>query len=278
MITLWHWHTEPLLVGGVLAVVWLYGMLMGPLRHWVDPEALFPKRTVFYFILAVTSFYLAVGSPLDAIGETYLFSAHMLQHNVIMYVTAVFTVLALPGWLVDGLLDRVPRTAAVLRWLTRPLPAGFIFTFIFCGWHVPRLYEWALQDRAVHTLEHLTMYGASVLMLWPAMSTSQLLPRASWGTQILYVFVLMVAQIPLFGILTFAEYPFYPTYEFAPRLIEGFEPLEDQVLGGLLMKVANMIVSLVLMGRAFFIWNRMAMERDRAQAYARLVSRRAQGV
>lgn len=274
MITIWHWHTEPFLVGGVLVVVWIYGMLVGPLRHWIDPEALFPRRAAIWFGLGVSSFYLAVGSPLDAAGEVYLFSAHMLQHNVIMYITPIFTILALPGWMVDGVLDRFPRITAGLRWLTQPVPAGFIFTVIFCGWHVPRLYEWALQDKVVHTIEHLTMYGASVLMLWPILSTSRLLPPARWGTHILYIGVLMVAQIPLFGILTFAEYPFYPTYEFAPRLIPGFDPLEDQVAGGLMMKVANMILSLAVMGRAFYLWNREASEREPVQRRTRFAAGR----
>lgn len=263
MLSIWHWHTEPMLLGGILVVVWLYGMLVGPLRRWVDPEALFPRSSVCWFAGAVLSFYLAVGSPLDAAGENFLFSAHMVQHNVLMYVTAVLTILALPGWFVDGLLGKVPRVTAVLRALLHPALAGFVFTFVFCGWHAPALYEWALQDRAVHTLEHLTMWGASVMMLWPVLSRSSLLPASDWGVHILYLFVLMVAQIPLFGVLTFAEYPLYPTYEYAPRLIESLDPLQDQVLGGLLMKVANMILSLVLIGRAFMIWNARAVDTDR---------------
>lgn len=263
MLSIWHWHTEPLLLGGVLVVIWAYGMLVGPLRGWIDPEALFPKKAVAWFVAGVTSFYLAVGSPLDAAGENFLFSAHMVQHNLLMYVSAVFTIFALPGWFVDGLLDKAPRVTAALRPLVHPLVAGFLFTFVFCGWHAPALYEWALRDRGVHTLEHLTMYGASVLMLWPVLSPSRLLPPANWGVHVLYLFVLMVAQIPLFGILTFAEYPLYPTYEYAPRLFAGLDPLQDQVLGGLLMKVANMLISLVLIGRAFVIWNNQATATDR---------------
>lgn len=263
MISIWHWHTEPFLLGGILAVVWIYGMLVGPLRRWIDPEATFPRREVAFFGFGVLSFYLAVGSPLDAMGENFLFSAHMVQHNVLMYVTAVLTILAIPEWLVDGLLDRTPLLTRLLRRLLHPVLAGFIFTFTFCGWHAPSLYEWALHDKAVHSIEHLTMYGASVMMFWCLLSPSRLLPQSNWGVHILYIFLLMVAQIPLFGILTFAEYPFYPTYEFAPRLFPALDPLQDQVLGGLIMKVGNMIVSLILIGRAFYIWNAQATAADR---------------
>ncbi len=255
MISIWHWHTEPALIGGILAVVWIYGMLVGPLRPWVDPLAAFPRKEVVYFAFGILSFYIAVGSPLDAIGENFLFSAHMLQHNILMYVTPILTFLALPGWLIDGLLSKSKHALAVARVVFNPVFAGASFTLVFSGWHFPFLYEWALQDRLVHAIEHLTMYGVSMMMLWAIRSRSRLVPALPWGVQILYIFLLMVAQIPLFGILTFAEDVLYPTYELAPRLIQGLDPLQDQVLGGLIMKISNMILSIYLMGRAFYYWN-----------------------
>lgn len=249
-----HWHTEPSLLIGILLVVWLYAMLIVPLRQELDPCAGFPVRPSIWFGLGVVSFYLAVGSPLDALGEGFLFSAHMVQHNILMYITAVLTVLALPAWLVDGLLDRFPRAYPVVRFLVHPVVAGFCFTMVFCGWHFPALYEAALHDKRIHMLEHVTLYVVSVQMLWPVLSRSRLLPQVNWGAQILYIFLLMVAQIPLFAILTFSPEVLYPTYELAPR-ITFLDPMADQVLGGLLMKIANMILSLVLIGRAFYSWN-----------------------
>jgi len=255
MIEWVHWHTEPALLIGILAVTWAYLLLVGPLRDKVDAAAAWPRAATAWFVAGVVSFYIAVGSPLDAMGENFLFSAHMLQHNILMYITAVFTILALPGWLVDGLLGRSRAALRVARWLFHPLVAGVSFTFTFSVWHFPVLYEAALHDKVIHMVEHLTMYGASVQMLWPLLSRSRLVPRINWGVQILYLFVLMVAQIPLFGILTFSPEVLYPTYELAPR-ITFLDPQSDQVLGGLMMKVANMVVSLGLLGRAFYHWSK----------------------
>lgn len=255
MVEWTHWHTEPALLGGILAVVWLYFVAIIPLRDWIAPEARFPRAEAACFVAAVVSFYLAVGSPLDALGEGFLFSAHMVQHNILMYITAVLTIYAIPAWLIDGLLERSPSTMRFAQILLRPACAGFIFTFVFCVWHFPVLYEAALHDKVVHMVEHLTMYGSSVLMLWPLLSRSKSLPACAWGAQILYLFLLMVAQIPLFAILTFSPEVLYPTYELAPRVIPALDPKSDQVLGGLLMKIANMVVSLSLMGRAFYCWS-----------------------
>jgi len=254
MIKWAHWHTEPALLVGILVVVWVYLVVIGPIRERIDARAGYPRRELYWFIAGVLSFYLAVGSPLDAMGENFLFSAHMVQHNILMYATALFTVLAVPGWLIDGLLERSRTFSRIFRFLTHPLIAGFCFTFTFCIWHFPVLYVAALQDKVMHMVEHLTMYGTSVLMLWPVMNRSQKSPQMNYGLQILYIFVLMVAQIPLFGILTFSTEILYVPYELAPR-ISSLDPMSDQVLGGLLMKVANMVISLFLMGRAFILWN-----------------------
>lgn len=250
-----HWHTEPALLIGILLVTWAYLLLIGPYRDKVSPQAAYPKAELGWFLAGVVSFYVAVGSPLDATGEGFLFSAHMVQHNILMYVTALFTVLAFPAWLVDGLLSRSAIALRIFRFLLHPVVAGVCFTFTFCVWHFPVLYEAALHDKVLHMIEHLTMYGSSVMMLWPVITRSKLIPRMNWGVQILYIFLLMVAQIPLFGILTFSTEVLYPTYELAPRIC-FLDPMSDQVLGGLLMKVANMLISLWLIGRAFYMWNR----------------------
>lgn len=253
MISIWHWHTEPALLGGILLVAWIYLALVGPLRDWISPLTEFPRRESFWFVMAVIWFYIAVGSPLDALGENYLFSAHMLQHMVLMYPVALFTIWAIPQWLVDGLLAKSRLATGVCRILLHPVTAGVSFTFVFTIWHFPALYEAALHNKRLHMLEHLTMYLVSIQMFWPIWSRSKIIPRMHCGMHPIYIFLLMVAQLPLFAILTFATEVLYPTYELAPRVID-LEPLPDQVLGGLIMKVSNMIVSLIAIGRAFYFW------------------------
>lgn len=268
-----HWHNEPLLLGGILAVVWAYAVLVGPLRRWLDPEVQFPRKQVWFFGAAVVSFYLAVGSPLDAAGENFLFSAHMVQHNILMYGTALLTIWALPEWLVDAVLGRSRTLRVLARFFTHPMVAGFLFTLIFNGWHAPVLYESALRHRDIHTLEHLTMYGSSVLMCWPLIGKSTYLPRLHPGLQMLYLFLLMVVQIPLFAILTFAPEVLYTTYEYAPRLLPFLDPLEDQRMGGLIMKVANMVFSLSFIAYAFHRWQ-IESEANLTPAQVRIAYRR----
>lgn len=255
MVEFYHWHNEPLLVGGILLFAWAYAMLTGPLRErWFGRRPL-PPHCPWCFYGSLVLFYLTVGSPLDALGEGFLFSAHMVQHNLLMYACPPLFLLGLPEWMIDAAFVRFGGLRKAVHVLTRPVFAGFCFTFAFSIWHLPDFYEAALQIKWLHMVEHLTMAATSLQMWWGFLAPSRLIPRFHTGTQIIYLFALMVVQIPLFAALTFESQVLYDTYRWAQR-ITPLSAHEDQVLGGLIMKVANMVVSLGLMAKVFLTWER----------------------
>src|SRR5436190_21423169 len=106
MIDWRHWHNEPWLIGGLVLVGWLWAVLAGPGRIRLAPGTPFPRRQAGFFYVALLIFYFAVGSPLDQIGERFLFSAHMLQHQLLIYPAAVLFLLGIPSWMLDPLLSR----------------------------------------------------------------------------------------------------------------------------------------------------------------------------
>lgn len=250
-----HWHTEPLLVLTVVAASWAHAMACGPLRARLAPGSPYPVGAAVRFHLGVLAAYLAVGSPLDQVGESYLFSAHMLQHMLLIYVAAPLVVSGLPPEILDPWLERSPRTRRVLGRITHPLFAGTLFTVIFSCWHFPELYEWALRDRLVHVVEHWCVFLAALLLVWPLSTRSRQLPRLGHGAAILYSVALMVADLPLWAALIFGDQPLYDTYRLAPR-ITGLDPLQDQVLGAAFMKIFNEVFSLWHMGVAWVLWYR----------------------
>ncbi len=243
-----------MLVGGILFTCWLYSIIIGPLRERISRTASFPKREAWYFGLGMVTFYLAVGSPLDALGEGFLFSAHMFQHNVLMYISPLFIVLGIPGWLVDRAARKSKTFRIFFRLLVHPVIAGVAFTLSFSIWHFPQLFESALRSKPAHALEHMTMFLSSILMWWNICSRSKQFPPLQYGLQILYFFVLMIAQTPVFGILTFAKSVLYPTYADAVRVLPNLDPIGDQMLGGFIMKFTNMVASIAVIGTAFYKW------------------------
>ena len=260
MIDWRHWHNEPLLVGGLVFLGWLWALLAGPLRARFGPGEPFPRRHAWFFYSSLVLFYLAVGSPLDQVGERFLFSAHMAQHLIIMYPVPVLLLCGLPSWMIDAGLDR-PAARRPLRWLLSPLVCGALTTLVIGLWHVPWLYEWALEDKVIHVVEHLMFFGVSVLFWWPILSPSRAFPPLSYGSRMLYIFCLEVAMTPLFAYVTFSDNTLYPTYEYAPRLFANFTPSDDQTLAGVTMKITGMLVSLVAFGYCFYRWSQTNQDR-----------------
>lgn len=255
MIDWRHWHNEPYLVGGLVLVGWLWAICAGPLRTRLAPDAPFPRGQAWRFYSGLLVFYLAVGSPLDQIAERSLFSAHMLQHQLLMYPAAILFLLGLPHWLIDPLLDRRALRGAV-GFLTRPVMCGILYSLIVGVWHAPLLYDLALRSKPVHVAEHLMFFGVSLLYWWPLLSPSRVFPRTSHAGQMLYLIAVIIGMTPLFAYVTFSHGILYPTYEFAPRLFPEITAADDQLLAGVMMKIIGMIVSLAAFTHTFYRWYR----------------------
>ena len=253
MIDWTHWHNEPYLVGGLIVLGWLYALCTGPLRPRFAANAPFPTSHAVKFYSALVIFYLAVGSPLDQIGERFLLTAHMVQHMLLMYPAAVLFLLGLPEWLVAPL-TRTPLLCSVLRRLTHPVVCALIYILTLSVWHTPPLYDLALQNKYVHVLEHVMFFVAALFYWWPVISPSPALPRLGYGQQMIYLLAVTIGMTPLFAFLAFADNILYPTYEYAPRLIANFSPMQDQLLGASVMKLGGLMVTFIALVVAFYRW------------------------
>src|SRR5713101_8181713 len=121
-LTQWNW--DPTIVIGAAVIVGLYVYAIGPLRKRRNFEPA-GKGQVFAFLLGVGLMFLALVSPLDELGDSYLFSAHMLQHLFLTIIGPPLLLLGTPAWLVKPLLHQ--RTAFLIaRGLTFPAVAFFL--------------------------------------------------------------------------------------------------------------------------------------------------------
>ena len=247
-----HWHTELLLLLLIVGIGWAYALSTGSLRHLIAPQAPFPLAHAIVFGIALLLGYLTIGSPLDQIGEDFLFFAHMIQHILLVYVVAPLVILGIPPYLQDFLLSKA-GIRKLFSFLTHPLVAGTLFTGLYTLWHHPLLYEAALRNKTLHIVEHASMFFPACFMWWCVLSQSTLCPRRPYPFLILYVFLLSLGQTPLFAFLVFSEEVLYPTYAFAPRIFD-LTPLDDQLLGGILMKLASMAMTLSVMIVCFTLW------------------------
>ncbi len=255
------WDWEPSVVAGIGILVCGYLLLTGPFRSRFTTSQPARPAQVAWFISGALVLFLALVSPLDFLGDHYLFSAHMAQHVLIALVAPPLLLLGTPQWLLRPLLCFPPvRFAAVT--LTRPLVAFALFNGVFLAWHLPSLYQAALQDETIHIFEHLLFIATGILNWWPVLSPLPELPRLSPPAKILYIFLEETPTAILSALLVFASVSFYTAYAAAPRVFD-LSPLADQQIAGFIMWVPGQLIYLAALSVVFFTWIR---DRERAES------------
>ena len=251
--SLWtHWggHADALVGLIVLELAYLLGV--GPLRDRYNLADEVDPKQVATFTTGVLVIFVAVASPIHAVSERYLFSVHMTQHMLLTLVAPPFLIWGTPDWLIRPLL-RPNWAFRLARYVTHPIAAFAAFNLIFSFWHVPALYNLSVTNHAVHFGEHFVMVASALLMWWPLTSNMPELPRISYPFQMVYLFGLSLAQIIVFGMLTFAREPIYQFYVNAPR-ISSITPLADQQIGAIIMKLGGGLLFIILLIVVFFRW------------------------
>ncbi|MGE3728431.1 MAG: cytochrome c oxidase assembly protein [Candidatus Sericytochromatia bacterium] len=248
----WTWRLEWGALLFLAFIGWGYYRLVQYARaQWGKSDA-FDRKKALAFFSGLALIYIAIASPIDSIGEKYLFSVHMFQHNLFMYPVVTLILIGIPGWMLELVFKQLPWLERIFKRLVHPIPACLIFNLVFGIWHIPFLYDWALRDRMVHNLEHLTFILGALLMWMPVRNPIENL-RLSFGFQMMYLGALTIAQMPVFAFVTFSRSVLYQTYELAPRLTV-LTAQGDQQLGGVLMKITGMLVFSIAFIRIFMAW------------------------
>ncbi|MGH2509386.1 MAG: cytochrome c oxidase assembly protein [Ktedonobacteraceae bacterium] len=252
------WNFAPSLLIGTALIIGLYLYALGPYHTRFYPAIPIKRGQTLAFIGGVLIMFLALVSPLDTLGDDYLFSAHMIQHLCLTTFAPPLLLLGLPEWMLEHLLNK--RTLfLLLKGLTWAPLAFFLYNADFFLWHAPLLYNATLENDTIHIFEHLTFIVLGILSWWPLLSPSRRLPRLSLGGQVLYIFANGMPAVLLGAGLTFSQ-PLYAPYLAAPR-IWGISPIVDQQLGGLIMWVPVNLFYIVVMSVIFIRW----MQKQEAQ-------------
>lgn len=241
------WSFDPLVVPLLLLSAVLYALGAARLLRRSQRARPIWRWRVAAFTLGWSMLIVALVSPLDGLSAA-LFSAHMVQHELLMIVVAPLLVLGRP--LAVWLWAFTPRGRAALgrvlhtpwlrwlwHWLTLPLTAWLLHALALWTWHVPRLFETALAHPWMHGLQH-TSFLASALLFWTTVLDRRPADpaHAGSGTAMLSLFTTMAHTTALGALLTLAPGLWYPFYAL-PTAALGFDPLQDQQLGGLVMWV-----------------------------------------
>ena len=254
--TLWGFEVHVSVLIGTVYLAALYLFSVGPAREkygwWPERASAWRKTS---YLGAVALIFFSLNGPLHTLSDQYLFSAHMVQHMLLMLVMPPFLILGIPPWLIRRAMKN-PGVARAARTLTNPVVAYLAYNVTFIGWHVPRMYNWALVSHDLHIVQHLMFISVAVMMWWPVVNPVRELERIPTGPLLMmYVFAFGIPSTILSAFITLSDSVFYPWYAAAPR-ISSLSPLEDQRLGGLIMWIPGMLIFWVGITAVFFRWTK----------------------
>jgi putative membrane protein len=243
-----HVYVDVLIVLGGLAGFYLTAAG----RHERETgEALEPRRRRM-FLGGVAALLVGATWPVHDLAESYLYSMHMVQHMLFTFLGAPLLLAGTPAWMWRALLRPAPLRA-VWSLLTRPLVALIVANGVLLLTHWPEIVELSVGSELAHFSLHTLLLGSAIVMWWPVLSPLPELPSLSPPGQMLYLFFQSLAPTIPASFLTFGTSPLYPVYAGFPR-IWGIDPLSDQLIAGLVMKLVGGAVLWVVIAVVFFRW------------------------
>ena len=250
------WHPHPdvwalclVLAGGYWAALRWWGP-----RHVTPGEPAATRGQVVAFSAGVLTLLVASDWPVHELAEERLLSVHMVQHLLMSLVAPPLLLAGTPGWLFRSLFR--PRWAlASVRGLSRPLVALLLFNAFIALSHWPALVDLALRSELVHFVIHAVLVLTALLMWMPVLSPVVEIPRLRYPGQMLYLFAQSIVPTVPASFLTFADTPIYPFYGLAAPLV-GMDPVTDQRVAGLVMKLVGGFILWGFIAALFFRWHR----------------------
>jgi len=218
-----EWDWEPSVVAGcaVLAIgYWLIARKRG-------------LRRMGYWLAGVVLLLLDLVSPIDTLGDRYLFSAHVVQHFFLALVIPPLLLLGTPVF-------ELGPVSKLERAIGQPPVSWLLGVGAMLAWHVPALFNAALANDALHVVQHLSFLVTGVIFWWPILGPLEqrhLPPLAA----VSYLFSACLCCSLLGAFLTFGPTGFYPAYAAGAF---GLDAKSDQQLGGLIMWVPGCFVYL----------------------------------
>jgi putative membrane protein len=248
----------------VLGLIGLGALYFWRARHVPASEAgrspTTTQRTLF--LLALATIFFSLNGWLHDLSDFYLFSAHMVQHLVLTLVAPPLLIMGTPGWMLRPAL-RWRGVGPVARFISGAPAAFVIFNVVLIAWHLPPMYEYAMEHHSVHIVQHLCFMVAATLMWWPILSPLPELPRLSYPLQMLYLFVMTFPMSLVAVCIGYADHVLYPFYAAAPRLW-GITPMQDQLIGALIMWIPGGLFFFAVISVIFFRWQKVGGDSSEA--------------
>lgn len=243
-------------------------------------------KQVLFFTTGIIVLYIIKGGPLDLLGHI-MFYAHMIQMAVLYLVVPPLLILGIPEWFWRFILNK-PVIKQLFGLITKPLIALVLFNGFFSIYHIPIIFDVIKTDMWLHAGYTSILFVFSIAMWWPLLTTLPEYQTLSGLKKIGYIFANGVLLTPACALIIFAEETIFASFSdpnawgqalalcvpvstlsslnlSGPEMFSSMAPLQDQRLGGVLMKIIQEIVYGVILAHTFFSWYNSERENEKEE-------------
>jgi putative membrane protein len=230
------WSLDPLAILALLAAAVLYARMYR--RAAARSKAVGAGHWIPY-AGGLIALVIALLSPLDAIGDRWLLSAHMAQHVLLSDIAPALLVLGLRSPVLSLGLAR-PALRAVApggRWgrtlavATSPWVAIPLWALATWVWAIPPVFDFAAQHTVVHAFEHATLFYTGLALWWLIIDPMPRVRPRPDGQRLALLGFSRIASAAVCLPLTWITTTQYPLYASAPRAF-GISAIADQQIAG----------------------------------------------
>lgn len=229
------------------------------------------------FVILIILLYIIKGSPIDLMGHL-TFSAHMIQMAVVNLVVPPILMIAIPKWLWKYVIS-LKGIKPLFRFFTKPLIAVVLFNGVFSFYHIPLIFDVVKTNMWLHAGYNTLLFILAILMWWPLLNKLEEYQTLNGLRKVGYIFANGALLLPSCALIIFADSPLYATFTdpnswakslllcvpsstlsglnlSGPEMFTSLSLLNDQRLGGILMKITQEIVFSVVLAKVFIDWYR----------------------
>lgn len=250
-------------------------------RHKYSESEPLKKSEAILFVIAMVLLYATKGSPVDLMAHI-MFTFHMVQMAILYLVIPILVIMGIPNWVWRKIVG-IRVIEPVFKFLTKPLIAIIMFNGLFSVYHIPLIMDAVKMNIFIHALYTVVLFIFAILQWWPLVNKLEGHHQLHGLKKLAYLIGDSVLLTPACGLIIFAPAAMYGTYTdgemwmkamelcvpgtlltnlsiSGPELFVNMKPLEDQQLGGVIMKIMQEIILGTMLIKIFFEWYKKEQE------------------
>jgi putative membrane protein len=253
------WHPEWIVLTVLIAIIYSFLARLPHEQTSEDPPLTLRRKISFF--AGLLTLYIVSGSPLALIGSKFLFSVHMALMSLYLLVMPPLILIGIPG----RFYRRALKSAMMRKWVgffTNPFFAIVFFNGLLSFYHMPFIFNKMSVHPVLDYLYVMLMLFAAFCMWWPIVGPVPYLNRISELPKLAYIAVNGILLYPVCALLFLSTTMHYDIYLNVPQLFQNFTPLDDQQLGGVVMKVIQEGSLGVALGITVYQWFRRESSKE----------------